>query len=485
MCGIFGFILNEGTDDVNVASVIYLGLIALQHRGQEGAGMVTSDGLSDHFTAHRGRGLVADVFKKQDIVRLGENAQLGVGHTRYSTMGQKDRFDDVHPFVVRFEKGALALAHNGELVGAHAKREHLQKNGATFVTDVDTEILAHMILDSAKNPANFYDDWMDVIENTVRQIKTTSFSLLIMVKDRMFAVRDSWGNRPLCMAALKLESDTLGWVVASESTALNAIDADVTCYQATEIFPGEIVELTNNGPQRRRVVKNPYDRTAFCIFEYVYFARPSTVFEGQQVDTVRYNCGVLLAREAPVQGDIVSCVPESSFSAALGYASESGLPYLNTLAKNSYIGRSFILPNTKLRQQSIAKKFAPIISNIAGKSVILVDDSIVRGNTMQRLVKMLKDVGATKLHIRIASPAIRHTCNMGINIPTKEELIANNVRESDLAKFFGADSVAHLSIEGLKEAVSRHMEKNPTNTGHCMACFDGNYPVGFRKDLEW
>uniref|UniRef100_A0A915JFC3 Phosphoribosyltransferase domain-containing protein n=1 Tax=Romanomermis culicivorax TaxID=13658 RepID=A0A915JFC3_ROMCU len=275
-------------------------------------------------------------------------------------------------------------------------------------------------------------------------------------------------------------NESLGWVVASESTALSSIHAEFV----REVEPGQIIEITSQGVQRVRKVTNPTGLAAFCIFEYVYFAKADSIFEGQQVYQVRYNCGVLLAREAKVEADLVSCVPDSSFPSALGYATESGLQYKDVFAKNNYVGRTFIQPSTMLRQQGINKKFSPIFKNFINKRVVLIDDSIVRGNTMQQLVKLLKDYGASEVHIRIASPPIKYPCFMGINIPTKEELIANVVENKDLGAYFGADSVVHLSIAGLKNAVRMDIDKSIIYTGHCTACLDGEYPV-LPENLQW
>lgn len=327
----------------------------------------------------------------------------------------------------------------------------------------------------------------------------TSYSLLVMYKDVIYAVRDPYGNRPLCIGRLvpisKLhssgagEADTEGWVVSSESCSFQSIGAKY--YR--EVKPGEIVQISKNGVESLSVVPRPEgDLPAFCIFEYVYFARPDSMFEGQMVYTVRQRCGRQLAIEAPTDADVVSTVPESATPAALGYAQQSGLPYVEVLCKNRYVGRTFIQPNTRLRQLGVAKKFGALTDNFAGKRVVLIDDSIVRGNTISPIIKLLKEAGATEVHIRVASPPIRFPCYMGINIPTKEELIANKPEFKDIAGYIGATSVRYLSVEGLLSAVQGGIESHgkderissttkTTRIGHCTACLTGKYPV----ELEW
>lgn len=350
-------------------------------------------------------------------------------------------------------------------------------------------------------------DWVARIKNLMKEAPT-AYSLLIMYRDVIYAVRDPYGIRPLCIGRLipgsdindkeKKTSETEGWVVSSESCSFLSIGA----IYYREILPGEIVEISRHGVQTLDIVsRSEGNPVAFCIFEYVYFARPDSIFEDQMVYTVRYRCGQQLAIEAPVDADLVSTVPESATPAALGYAAKSGLPYVEVLCKNRYVGRTFIQPNMRLRQLGVAKKFGVLSDNFKGKRIVLIDDSIVRGNTISPIIKLLKESGAKEVHIRVASPPIKYPCFMGINIPTKEELIANKPQFAHLAEYLGANSVVYLSVEGLvssvqkeiilkKQKVKKHdimIQQNGNglecfeNNGHCTACLTGKYPV----ELEW
>lgn len=496
-CGVFGCVAaGEWPTQLEVAQILTLGLVALQHRGQESAGIVTSTGANPPaYTTLKGMGLVNTAFKPDDLQKL-RNGSLGIGHTRYSTTGISE-LQNCQPFVVDTLHGKIAVAHNGELVNAAALRRKVMRHGVGLSTSSDSEIITQLLALTPPMEELDTPDWVARIKNLMSETPT-SYSLLVLFKDVIYAVRDPYGNRPLCIGRLvpisKLhsaggEGDTEGWVVSSESCSFQSIGAKY--YR--EVQPGEIVQISKHGVKSLSVVPRPEgDNPAFCIFEYVYFARPDSIFEGQMVYTVRQRCGQQLAIEAPTDADLVSTVPESATPAALGYAQVSGLPYVEVLCKNRYVGRTFIQPNTRLRQLGVAKKFGALTDNFAGKRVVLIDDSIVRGNTISPIIKLLKEAGATEVHIRVASPPIRFPCYMGINIPTKEELIANKPEFEDIAGYIGATSVRYLSVEGLLSAVQGGIEPHKkderidsttkTNRlGHCTACLTGKYPV----ELEW
>ncbi|XP_031430266.1 amidophosphoribosyltransferase [Clupea harengus] len=500
-CGVFGCVAaGEWPTQLDVAQILTLGLVALQHRGQESAGIVTSNGACPPtYTSSKGMGLVSSAFKAEDLMKH-RYANLGIGHTRYSTTGNSE-LQNCQPFVVDTLHGKIAVAHNGELVNAAALRKKVMRHGVGLSTSSDSELITQLLALTPPMEEVDVADWVARIKNLMSETPT-AYSLLVMYKDVVYAVRDPYGNRPLSLGRLVPvskfhssgggEGDTEGWVVSSESCSFQSIGAKY--YR--EVQPGEIVQINKHGVKTLSVVPRPEgDPPAFCIFEYVYFARPDSIFEGQMVYTVRQRCGRQLAIEAPTDCDVVSTVPESATPAALGYAQQSGLPYVEVLCKNRYVGRTFIQPNTHLRQLGVAKKFGVLSDNFAGKRVVLIDDSIVRGNTISPIIKLLKEAGATEVHIRVASPPIRFPCYMGINIPTKEELIANKPEFEDIAGYIGATSVRYLSVEGLVSAVqagiSSHQDKeeritnaNTTSSrkvGHCTACLTGKYPV----ELEW
>nr|XP_006000233.1 PREDICTED: amidophosphoribosyltransferase [Latimeria chalumnae] len=443
-------------------------------------------------------GLVNNVFREEIVEKL-RIGNLGIGHTRYSTSGISE-LQNCQPFVVETLHGKIAVAHNGELVNARHLRKKVMRHGVGLSSSSDSEVITQLL---SLNPQEENDspDWVARIKNLMNEAPT-SYSLLIMHKDVIFAVRDPYGNRPLCVGRLvpvanfhtsgngDADSETEGWVVSSESCSFQSIGAKYYC----EVQPGEIVKISKRGVQSLAVVPRPKeDPPAFCIFEYVYFSRPDSIFEGQMVYTVRQRCGQQLAIESPVEADLVSTVPESATPAAIGYAQESRLPYVEVLCKNRYVGRTFIQPNTRLRQLGVAKKFGALTDNFAGKRIVIIDDSIVRGNTISPIIKLLKEAGAKEVHIRVASPPIRFPCYMGINIPTKEELIANKPEFENLADYIGATSVCYLSVEGLTSAVQKGIKSlqgkemnnglrnNNKSTAHCTACLTGKYPV----ELDW
>ncbi|XP_068628732.1 amidophosphoribosyltransferase-like isoform X3 [Battus philenor] len=496
-CGVFGAIgTGEWPTQVDVAQVICLGLVALQHRGQESAGIVTSEGKSARtFNSHKGMGLINNIFNDEAMRKLKGN--LGIGHTRYSTSAASEEVN-CQPFVVHTAHGALAVAHNGELVNCSSLRKMVLGRGVGLSTHSDSELITQALCLNPPEGETNGPDWPARINNLMR-LAPLSYSLVIMLKDKIYAVRDPYGNRPLCLGKiLPLGSSFLmngiakngvddkaeGWVVSSESCGFLSIGARYV----REVLPGEIVEMSRRGIRTVAVVERPADKQqAFCIFEYVYFARADSIFEGQMVYSARLQCGRMLARESPVDADIVSSVPESGTAAAHGYARQSGIPFMEVLCKNRYVGRTFIQPSTRLRQLGVAKKFGALSENVRGKRIVLIDDSIVRGNTIGPIIKLLRDAGAAEVHIRIASPPLKYPCYMGINIPTREELIANKMDSYKLAEHVGADSLEYLSVEGLVSAVHYNMKTTPSDGvgGHCTACLTGEYPGGLPEDVDW
>ena len=515
-CGVFACVsCVKWPTELDVANIISLGLVGLQHRGQESTGIVTSMGRSEQpFLVHKGMGLVDSVFSSHILSQL--NGNLGIGHTRYSTHGSSE-LSNCQPFVVDTKFGQIAVAHNGELVNKGALRKEILNRGVGLSTGSDSELITQLLclpLESEKQDG----DWAGRLQNLMKQTPL-AFSLLLMHRDTIYAARDPYGNRPLCIGRL-LMNDELGlhtsdkpnqiteaWIIASESCALQSIKAEIV----REVRPGEIIRVSKSGISSIAIVPRPEGSSpypAFCVFEYVYFARADSMFEGQMVASVRKRCGEQLAIEAPVNADIISTVPESATPAAVGFAKQSGIPFDNVLAKNRYIGRTFIQPSTRLRKLAVSKKFGVLSENVKGKRIVIVDDSIVRGTTMGSIIQMLKDGGALEVHIRIASPPVRNPCYMGINIPTREELLANQISVEETAKYLGADSLFYLSVEGLLKSVRQgiktkendrsaantglvqndNKQKLPQitgglnqNTGHCVACLTGEYPV----NLEW
>lgn len=435
-------------------------------------------------------GMINNIFTDESIKKLKGN--LGIGHTRYSTSAASEEVN-CQPFVVHTAHGPVALAHNGELVNCESLRQAVLARGVGLSTHSDSELITQSLCVNPPDEEVNTPDWPARIKHLMK-LTRISYSLVIMMKDKIYGVRDPYGNRPLCIGrivplktnltngSMNGHDDAIdGWVISSESCGFLSIGAR---YER-EVEPGEIVEITQNGVRMIDIVERPRDMMtrevlpqAFCIFEYVYFARSDSIFEGQMVYTVRMECGRQLALEAGVEADIVSSVPESGTAAAHGFSRESKIDFVEVLCKNRYVGRTFIQPSTRLRQLGVAKKFGALSENVAGKRLILIDDSIVRGNTIGPIIKLLRDAGAKEVHIRIASPPLLHPCYMGINIPTKAELIGNQMNPEELAKHVGADSLAYLSVEGLVRAVRTNLKtKNKSQVGHCTACLTGKYPV--------
>lgn len=469
-CGVFG-VYAPGRD---VARLTFFGLYALQHRGQESAGIATSDGRAAY--SHKGMGLVSQVFDEDNLQPL--TGHLAIGHTRYSTTGAS-HLRNAQPSLIETVYGPLGVAHNGNITNALQLRQMLLERGVGLSSTTDSEVITQMLAappevwngyhghpngngaQGAPSPVH-EDRWINRIIAFMR-VADGAYSLTILTRDAIYAVRDSHGLRPLCLGQLDG-----GYVVASESCALQTIGAQYI----RELSPGEVVRIDRNGVTSIRGVEP--STHALCIFEYVYFARPDSILEGQIVHSVRQRLGQQLAREAPVEADIVVGVPDSAIPAAIGYSLESGLPYTEGFIKNRYIGRTFIHPDDQLRRVGVSLKYNPLTANLKGRRVIMIDDSIVRGNTAAPLIKLLRDAGATEVHVRVSSPPVRHPCFMGVDMATYKELIAHKLNIEQIRQHIGADSLDYLSLYGMVQAVQDAVS---SETGHCTACFSGAYPV--------
>ena len=447
-CGVVG-LYAPGTD---VARLIFFALYALQHRGQESAGIATSDQHQAHL--HKGMGLVSQVFDEDNLALL--QGDLGIGHNRYSTTGSS-KLRNAQPYLIETYLGPLGVAHNGNLVNGPQLRRDLLQRGTGLSSSSDSEVITQML--AAAN-----GDW----ENRIRMFMAQAigaYSLTILTRHAVYGVRDPWGFRPLCVGGFGEVGHETGYVLASESCALTTIGAHLI----REIAPGEMVRLDEHGLHSE--IAGAPRPMALCTFEHIYFARPDSFFDQRVIHAVRQDLGRQLAIEAPANADLVVAVPDSGTPAAIGYAQQSGLPFSEGLIKNRYIGRTFIQPTDAVRKSAIGLKFNPLPGNLAGKRVVMVDDSIVRGNTSGPLVKLLRDGGATEVHVRVSSPPIKHPCFMGIDMASHEELIANQLTIEQICKRIGADSLAYISLEGMMKVVStpRH--------GYCNACFTGKYPI--------
>jgi amidophosphoribosyltransferase len=467
-CGVFGAYA-RGRD---VARLTFFGLYALQHRGQEGAGIVTCDGQVAW--VHKGMGLVSQVFNEDNLMPL--KGHIAIGHNRYSTTGGSTE-RNTSPYLIETIDGPLGVSHNGNLTNTLVLRQMLLKRGVGLSSTTDSEVITQML---AAPPETWLDgDMLDVEGDTLdlwqhrikalMQVAEGAYSLTLLTRNGLYGVRDPLGMRPLCLGRL----DDGGFVLASESCALSTLGADYV----RDIDPGEIVKIDDEGVHS--IIGKSSQRRALCIFEYVYFARPDTHLEGQYVHTVRQRLGRQLARESHVDADIVIGVPDSATPAAIGYAQEVGLPYTEGLTKNRYIGRTFIQPDDQLRKDSVHLKYNPLAQNLEGKRVIVVDDSIVRGNTSGPLVALLREGGASEVHMRISSPPIRHPCFMGIDMATYSQLIAAQLDVDEIRERIDADSLSYLSLPGMVEAV----EEGLAEAGHCTACFSGRYPVAIPQEM--
>lgn len=444
MSGVVGIYSKEKN---NVSQIIYYGLYAIQHRGQVSSGIaVNNNGFVDYF---KDLGLVHEVFPKDIIDRLRGN--IGIGHVRYAYKGEARNTKNAEPLVVGYKKGALALAHDGSIVNFNKLREELEDGGTIFQSDIDAEVIANLIARYHK------DDVEEAIIKTLEDI-VGSFSLIIMTNDRLVGARDPYGLKPLSLG--KFGND---YILASETCAFDTIGADFI----RDIEPGEVVVIDENG--LRSIYHKPKGRK-LCLFEMIYFARPDSKVDGKSIYLNRIEAGRQLAKECPVDADIVIGAPDSGIVAAIGYAEESKIPYAEGLIKNRYVGRTFIEPTQELREQGVRIKLNPLKENIEGKRVILVDDSIVRGTTIKRTVDMLKKAGAKEIHIRIASPPVINSCHLGMDTPTKENLIAANMTTEEIKELIGADSLCYLSLDGL-------IKSSGGEDGFCRGCFSGNYPI--------
>ncbi|OEF99475.1 amidophosphoribosyltransferase [Vulcanibacillus modesticaldus] len=446
-CGVFG-VYNHA----DAPQLIYYGLHALQHRGQESAGIVTSN--NEFFTYHRGMGLVTEAFGSKQLNKLqGFN---GIGHVRYSTSGESS-LQNAQPLVFKYRGGELAIATNGNLVNAVQIRHQLERQGSIFQTTSDTEVIAHLIARS------MYEEIEEAVKEALGVIKG-AYALLIMTNDKLIVALDPNGLRPLALG--KLEE---GYVISSETAAFDVIGATYL----RDIEPGEFLVLEKGDLRAERFTVRT--RRATCSFEYIYFARPDSDINGINVHLARKRLGKRLAEEHPVEADVVTGVPDSSISAAIGFAERAGIPYELGLVKNRYIGRTFIQPSQELREKGVRMKLSVVRKVVEGKRVVMIDDSIVRGTTSGRIVRMLREAGAVEVHVRISSPPVKNACYYGIDTSSREELIAANKSIEEIREYIGADSLEFLSIEGMIEAIGR-ISKDTTG-GHCLACFNSEYPT--------
>ena len=450
-CGIFG-IYAPGED---IARLTFFALFALQHRGQESAGIATTDGK--RLQVYAKMGLVSQIFDEDSLSNL--TGHIAIGHNRYSTRGSS-RICNVQPIVVGKGSDALAIAHNGNITNAEPLYKELADNGYTFHTSTDTEVIANLIASSPEK------EWLGKIRYAMRRLQG-AYSMVIMVRDTLFAVRDPFGVRPLCLGILGNGS----WVIASESCALNHIGADFV----REVEPGEIVSITKNGIASYR---EDTDKKALCIFEYIYFSRPDSIINGRLLYSARQAMGSSLAEEYPVEADLVIGVPDSATAAGFGYALKSGIPPGEGLIKNRYMGRTFIEPDQRIRDLGVKLKFNPLRSILEGKRVVLVDDSIVRGTTTPKVIKLLQKGGVKEVHMRVCAPPIRYPCFFGVDMATRRELIAYQKTIPQIRDFIGADTLGYLSIDGLIKAVALPRDI------FCLACFTGEYPVPVQLEMD-
>ncbi|MFC1897382.1 amidophosphoribosyltransferase [Chloroflexota bacterium] len=449
-CGVFG-IYAPGED---VARLTFFALFALQHRGQESAGISTTDGKK--FQVYAKMGLVSQVFSEDSLSHLTGN--IAIGHNRYSTRGSS-RVTNVQPIMAGKDKEAIAVAHNGNIINAEYLRKELSDQGYTFHTSTDTEIIANLILSSHEK------DWVGRIRYAMHRLQG-AYSLTIMTNHSLFGVRDPFGIRPLCLGTVNG-----GRVIASESCALDHIGASFI----REVEPGEIVSITENGVDSDR---EETDRRALCIFEYIYFARPDSVINGRLLYLARQAMGAGLAEEHPVDADLVMGVPDSATAAGIGYSHESGILLGEGLLKNRYVGRTFIEPDQRIRDLGVKLKFNPLPQILEGKRLVVVDDSIVRGTTTPQVVRLLRRAGVKEVHMRICAPPIRYPCFFGVDMATRWELIAAQKTIPEIRDFIGADSLGYLSIDGLIKAVALPKDI------FCMACFTGDYPIPVQLEMD-
>ncbi len=488
-CGVFG-IYSPASD---VARMTFFGLHALQHRGQESAGIATYDGRATYI--HKGMGLVPQVFTEENMRHLV--GHMAIGHTRYSTTGSH-HIRNAQPYLIETIHGPLALGHNGNLTNALDLRRKLLQRGVGLSSTTDSEVITQVLssppevwqtategeelipLNVLNGNGNFTGNvkpaapleiaeehknsfWLPRIKSFM-QVAKGAYSLVVMTNEGIYGIRDPLGLRPLCLG----EVDK-GYVLASESCAILTVGGRVI----REVEPGEIIKLDKNGYSSIKGTVS--SKKALCIFEYVYFARPDSVFEGQVIHEVRQKMGMKLAEEAPVDADFVLGIPDSAIPAAIGFSQATGIPFNEGLTKNRYIGRTFIQPTNSMRKERVRLKYNPLPSNLKGKKVVMIDDSIVRGNTIGPIIRMLREAGAAEVHVRVSSPPVRHPCFMGIDMATYNQLVAHRMDVNGIRRKIGADSLAYLSLPGMEDAVRAGVQA--AETGHCTACFSGDYPL--------
>lgn len=452
-CGVFG-VYNHP----DAPSLTYYGIHALQHRGQESAGICASNG--EVFTNHRGMGLVTEAFNNNELSKI--HGHISIGHVRYTTAGES-KLENAQPLIFKYSGGNLALAHNGNLVNADQIRYQLERQGSIFQTTSDTEVIAHLISRSGL-------EIEEAVKNALRLIKG-AYALLVMTEKKLIVALDPNGLRPLSLGKI---GD--GYVVSSETCAFDTIGAQYF----REVEPGEMVIIDEEGIRSERF--SGQTQRAICSFEYVYFARPDSDIAQINVHLARKRLGRKLFEEAPIEADVVTGVPDSSISAAIGYAEAAGIPYEMGLIKNRYVARTFIQPTQEMRARGVRMKLSAVRKVVEGKRVIMIDDSIVRGTTSGRIVQMLREAGAKEVHVLISSPPVMNPCYYGIDTSSREELIAASKSVEQIREFIGADSLYFLSTEGMIEAIGRHDSSN--NGGHCVACFNGQYPTEIYEDTK-
>ena len=451
-CGVVGVYMPGG----DASHLAFFGLFALQHRGQESAGIAAANGQD--ISVHAEMGLVTQIFRERDFYPL--SGELAIGHTRYSTMGSS-LLCNAQPLVVQGQHGKLALANNGNIINAPQIKEQLQSEWeCSFSSTTDTEVLAHLLA-NAPGPT-----WEDRIFHCMRQLEG-AFSAVALTPDTLLAARDPLAIRPMCLGQLNG-----GWIIASESCALDHLGATYL----RDLEPGEAVVINKEG-FHSSIWSGSTGRRALCVFELIYFARPDSVLDGKLVHSVRQELGAQLAREHPVEADLVIGIPDSSTAAAVGYAQESGIPYSEGLVKNRYVGRTFIEPEQRLRDLGVRQKFNPLTEVIRDKRLVVVDDSIVRGTTTPHVVGLLRRAGAREIHMRVCAPPIKHPCYMGVDMASRQELIAANKSVEEIRHMIGADTLGYLGVEGLMKVAGG------SQGGFCDACFTGNYPVPVQLEL--
>lgn len=462
-CGVFGVYLDPTSSDGagNAATLSYYGLCSLQHRGQEAAGIAVVDSTAHSpITVKKGLGLVSEVFNKDALSSMHGN--IAIAHTRYATAGART-IENAQPILNKFKKGTIAICHNGQLVNYAPLQSMLEETGATFTSNSDTEVILKMIArEYTLNSSNIEQSVMAAIKAI-----SGSYALCIATEDTLIGARDPFGIRPLVLGKVNG-----GFVLASESCALDAVGASVV----RDISPGEIVIINQNGVRSSSIIsKQQPSLKQTCIFEYVYFARPDSVIDNISVQKARQAMGAVLARENPINADIVMGVPDSGLGAALGYSQQSGVPYSMGIIKNKYIGRTFIAPTQTERENLVYVKLNAVQSELQGKSIIVIDDSIVRGTTSKRLVQLLRRAGAKEVHFLVSSPPVKFPCHLGIDTPTKGELISSNHAIAEICQEIGSDSLAFITLGGMIEA----LQSCGTNIidGFCKGCFSGTYPV--------